>query len=225
MDQRQIENSLRIALKLKEGSNDGDHHAREYLEKICQDIYHLPILDQDKKTSYLLFLLNNLSRNSAHQSHLDELEKVLKKYDCLPANPRKIKALANRLTDMLVRLQSIPSTVPTGALTRFQQQGLTSGYGILMSVAIIYTFHRRLNEQLAKNPQYISSVITFAETPPISTSGSDPIFEPMSDIKPSFSGTNDLPTNPSDSNVFRLHRLLIDMQSITEAELKPFLNL
>ncbi|MDD2799914.1 MAG: P-loop NTPase fold protein [Methylococcales bacterium] len=98
MDQRQIENSLRKALNLKDDSSDGDHHAREYLEKICQDIYHLPLPNQTKKSKYLLDLLKELNLGTAsNQPQLNEVEKVLVEYDCLPANPRKIKALANRI--------------------------------------------------------------------------------------------------------------------------------
>ncbi|MGZ8942398.1 MAG: KAP family P-loop NTPase fold protein [Methylobacter sp.] len=226
MDQRQIENSLRKALNLKDSSIDGDYHAREYLEKICQDIYHLPIPDQNKKSKYLLDLLTELNLGAApQQQHIEELKKVLDAYDCLPANPRKIKALANRLAVMLRKLQPIPSlnTLPTNSA--FIQKDLKLEYGILISVAIIYTFHRRLNEQLAKNPSYINTLINFAKAPPIISTAYDPVYEPMSDIIPSFNGSEDLPVNPSDSHVFRLHPLLIELDSITSSEIKHFLNL
>jgi hypothetical protein len=228
MDQRQIENSLRKALNLKDGSSDGDHHAREYLEKICQDIYHLPLPDQDQKSKYLLKLLTELNLGATPQPHLDELEKVLRHYDCLPANPRKIKALVNRLAVMLKKLDPFPSLnnpLPANLSSEFLQKGLKLEYGILISIAIIYTFHRRLNEQLAKNPSYINSVIAFAKTPNAESTAPNPVHEPMSDIKPSFNGTDDLPVNPSDSHVFRLHKLLIDLGSVTESEIKSFLNL
>jgi hypothetical protein len=218
MDQRQIENSLRKALNLKESSNDGDHHAREYLEKICQDIYHLPIPNQAKKSKYLMGLLTELNLGSTPTENLEEIKKVLENYDLLPSNPRKIKALANRLAMMLRKLHSFPSF--NNPSVEFIQKGLKPEYGILLSVAIIYTFHRRLNEQLAKNPSYINSVSGFS-----AQSASDSIYEPMSDIKPSFNSGADLPVNPSDSHVFRLHRLLIDLGTVTEDEIKPFLNL
>jgi len=69
-------------------------------------------------------------------------------------------------------------------------------------------------------------LIEYAKTPtPALVENPDPIYEPMQSISPSFNGSADLPVNPSDSHVFRLHRLLIDLGSVTEAEIKPFLNL
>jgi len=215
MDQRQIENSLHIALKIKDNLNDSDDHAREYLEKICQDIFHLPIIDQTKKKNYLISLLRDLELNDYH---IDELEKCLNVFDCLPANPRKIKSLANRLAFMLKRLENLTSDI-----NKFHIQNLNRFHGILICVAIIYTFHRRLNEQLAKNPIYINHVIIFARKP--LSNISDKMFEPMATIKPSMNEDTELPTNPSDSNVFRLHALLIELDTISIDEIKPLLNL
>lgn len=229
MDQRQIENSLRKALNLKEGSNDGDHHAREYLEKICQDIYHLPIPDKMQKSAYLNNLLRDLdlSGNPQQQkNHRNEVKKIFDNYDCLPANPRKIKALANRLATVLRKLPTLTILATTPTPNGLNSNGLKTEYGLLVVTAITYTFHRSLNEQLAKNPTYVSTLIGYAKDPtPALTEKPDPIYEPMRSLNPSFNGTVDLPVNPSDSHVFRLHRLLIDLETITESEIKPFLNL
>lgn len=105
MDQRQIEEALKKALE----AND-THQAREYLEKICQDIHHLPIPNQSAKADYLIKLLDELDIDDRNQPGLTDTEKaalaashrlaiknILNTYDCLPANPRKIKALSNRL--------------------------------------------------------------------------------------------------------------------------------
>lgn len=78
------------------------HQAREYLEKICQDIHHLPIPNQQVKADYLMKLLRELDINGSSQSisrqtHQSAIQNVLQTYNCLPANPRKIKALGNRL--------------------------------------------------------------------------------------------------------------------------------
>ena len=230
MDQRQIESSLRKALSLKDGSNDGDHHAREYLEKICQDIYHLPLPSQTQKTDYLYHLLTELEVGGtpAQQTvHLAELKKTLDYYDCLPANPRKIKALANRFASVLRKIQTIPPAAPRPDQPAFSLLlPLKPEYSLLVATAVIYTFHRSLNEQLAKNPQFINKLIEYAGNPlPALAEKPDPLYEPMQSIKPSFNGSADLPVNPSDSHVFRLHRLLIDLGTVTEAEIEPFLNL
>lgn len=201
IDQRQIERALKKALNLIDGSDD--HQARDYLEKICQDIYHLPLPKQADKADYLANLLQTI----ADPAHIAEITNVVSLYDCLPANPRKIKALANRLA-VVLRHQ------PTLAAPRH--------YQLLVATALIYTCHRELNEQLEKNPEYINTVILFARQPPITMDGQ---FEPMKSIKPSFTGTDKLPTNPSDSHVFRLHELFIGLGTVTAAELQPFLGI
>ncbi|MCX7099434.1 MAG: P-loop NTPase fold protein [Methylococcales bacterium] len=201
IDQRQIERGLKKALDLNDGS-DG-HQAREYLEKICQDIYHLPLPKQADKADYLASLLTDIT---ADQAHIAGIKTVAESYDCLPANPRKIKALANRLA-VVLRHQL--------ALTEPRH------YQLLVATAIIYTFHRELIEQLEKDAGYINTVILYARQPPADMGG---IYEPMKSIKPSYSGTDKLPTNPSDSHVFRLHELFINLGTVLAAELQPFLG-
>ncbi len=92
---------------------------------------------------------------------------------------------------------------------------------LLVAMTIIYNFHRQLNEQLEKDPEYIRHVVIYASEPNIM-----PLNMPMNDIIPSYdtTGLNKLPTNPSDSNVFRLHELFKGLVSVTHDELTPFLD-
>ncbi len=109
MDQRQVEQALVSALGLSQNiSNDDEgkqqqaricHQAQEYLEKICQDIHHIPVPDQQAKTAYFIQLLNEIQ--DIDNTDKAECKMVLQAFDCLPANPRKIKALVNRLAIML----------------------------------------------------------------------------------------------------------------------------
>ncbi len=76
MDQRQIEDALSKALDTKD-----THQAREYLEKICQDIHHLPIPNQQVKADYLLGLLEGLDVDDRSQATLTDTQKAeLKDY-------------------------------------------------------------------------------------------------------------------------------------------------
>ena len=223
MDQRQIEDALKTALNIK-----NTHQAREYLEKICQDIHHLPIPNQRSKADYLIKLLDELNIDDGSQTSLPDTEKaalaashrlaiknILNTYDCLPANPRKIKALSNRLA-LQLRKGCVQPLTPTQA-----QADQDRRFMLLVAMTIIYNFHRQLNEQLEKDPEYISQVVTYADRPSIT-----PINEPMRDIIPCYDETGlfKLPTNPSDSNVFRLHELFKALGTITVDELKPFLD-
>lgn len=223
MDQRQIEEALKKALETSD-----THQAREYLEKICQDIHHLPIPNQSAKADYLIKLLEELNIDVSCQTNSTDTEKVvlseshrltikniLYTYDCLPANPRKIKALSNRLA-LQLRKGCIKPLIPPQAPANPDRR-----YMLLVAMTIIYNFHRQLNEQLEKDPEYISQVVTYADRPSIT-----PINEPMHNIIPCYDETGliKLPTNPSDSNVFRLHELFKALGTITVNELKPFLD-
>lgn len=229
MDQRQIEEALKKALETSE-----THQAREYLEKICQDIHHLPIPNQGAKADYLLSLLAELDIDDRSQSnlsdaakaslatkHQENIKKVLDKYDCLPANPRKIKALSNRLALQLRKGSIKGSESPLTLIPALDRR-----YMLLVAMVIIYNFHRLLNEQLEKDPEYIRQIITYALTPPDYSLALPSIYEPMRGIIPCYDANSDekLPTNPSDSNVFRLHELFRELGSVTVNELKDFLD-
>lgn len=215
MDQRQVERALVKALGLK--SEDGaamnaDHYAREYLEKICQDIIHLPLPDKEKKSQYLSALLAKLVSDVPHTIFAERIQSITDQFDCLPANPRKIKALANRLASMIRRLEKLPSV-------RVDSSEIDREAAFCLVTAVVYCFHRRIFEQLQKNPAYISEVIAYAGDSDI---GKD-VYSPMQGIQPSVNSAGELPVNPSDSNVFRLHQLLQQLAQITVIEIKPFL--
>jgi hypothetical protein len=233
MDQRQIEEALKKALETSD-----THQAREYLEKICQDIHHLPIPYQHAKADYLLKLIEELDIDDRSQTnfndttnatfaanHRNSIKNVLYSYDCLPANPRKIKALSNRLALQLrkgcIKGQKVPLIALGLALP------LDRRYMMLIAMTIIYNFHRQLNEQLEKDPEYINQVVIYSDTPPAYLPSTPArIYEPMRDIIPSYDNTGQqkLPTNPSDSKVFRLHELFRALASVTVNDLMPFLD-
>lgn len=203
MDQRQIEHALQEA-NIK--------HPHEYLEKICQDIHHLPLPNHHSKSMYLLRLLKQFLSSEEEQKYLTGLDQTLRLYDCLPANPRKIKALSNRIALML-RTENCKKYLDNFKL------GQLRCYAILIAMACIYTFYRHINEQLEKDPNYINEVIGFAKSPDVDNS----IYEPMKNLIPPIQGDKTIPVNPSDTNVFRIQKLLIELNSISTEEIRPFI--
>jgi predicted KAP-like P-loop ATPase len=91
MDQRIIEDAIaESAPGAKDKPDVARRRAREYLEKLFQEVYHLPIV-QDVPTQLLAWLRDDFGKVS--QTTRDDLEALLNEYPgCLPANPRKIKA-------------------------------------------------------------------------------------------------------------------------------------
>ncbi len=204
MDQRQIEKALEKALDLESAA----YQAREYLEKICQDIHALPIPGQVDKAEYLRRLLLGLKLGENSGEKLNRLVSMAKTYDCLPANPRKIKALSNRLA---LRLRQCEDCFPDDA------------HALLFLVLnIIYCFHPRVHEQLEKDPKYFSTLIEWSAKP----TNQDPRFKPMQDLQPCLNEKGTLPVNPSDSNVFRLHAILKDLPSevIVRSNLEAYIR-
>lgn len=217
MDQRQVERALAKALGISD--NNAAHHAREYLEKICQDIIHLPLADKAVKSTYLESLLMKLKVAAAT---VEQIKKVTDTYDVLPANPRKIKALANRIAFMCRRLCSLQSS--TTPLQATEPEKVPRNAALLLLIAICHCFHRAVYEQLQKNPAYIATVLEYAQSSAsLDELQKNPDYLPMRDILPSLSAGKELPCNPSDSNVFRLHQLLNELQSITTAEIEEYL--
>lgn len=223
IDQRQIEQALKKALDV--------YDAREYLEKICQDIYHLPLPDKISKSNYLDALLKELVLHDRavtdneqaikiQDERCTKIKKVTEVFDCLPANPRKIKALANRIAIMLRNPRDVLKLNNNPLQGEFSH--LSLNYVLLVAMAIIYTFHREVNEQLAKNPDFIGKVMDYAKD----ADGVELAFkEPMKFILPSKIGDRLLPTNPSDSNVFRLHELFKALDILSADHIQPFIGI
>ncbi len=99
MDQEAVE--LIIAKHYEKQLDFGDESkeqelrrlSRLYLEKICQDIYHLPVLTQEIKSEYFEALFSD--KVTPKQKEL--LPKLLRHYDILPPIARSIKIYVNAL--------------------------------------------------------------------------------------------------------------------------------
>ena len=104
LNQKAVEGA--IASRLAAGQTDQnarqDAHARaaSYLEKICQNVWHLPIVHAPGRL--LCDLVEESGSAAAHQ--VGWLREVVGKRQCLPPNPRKIKGLANLVMRLCSRL-------------------------------------------------------------------------------------------------------------------------
>jgi len=221
MDQRQVERALGKALALP--SESAAHHAREYLEKICQDIIHLPLPGVEKKSVYLNSLLAALFEKDKAPLLVGNIKQITDSYDCLPANPRKIKVLANHLAG---RLRKLPHAGINETFKTQEGTELNRDAAVCCLVAILYCFHREVYEQLHQNPAYIRTLKEWAvSSSDLKTLREDRNYKPMEGLIPAREAKEEVPVNPSDSNVFRLHQLLQDLEQITDLELNPFLFL
>ena len=111
IDQQQIERFLQkqfielIPEQQEQAKKQYSYLGVEYLEKLCQEAYRLPMPSQEQKTQFFLQHLKMLNRGR-NRNLVAELEVILQIYDCLPANPRRLKMITNRLADYLRKIEA-----------------------------------------------------------------------------------------------------------------------
>jgi hypothetical protein len=135
MNQAIMESSIAKQLE-KESKEPAEIRARDYLEKLCKDIWHLPF---DR-----LKLFGALKEWLKQHQYRDEICKILVEEACIPANPRKLKAFCN----YLYRLPLEPSvTIQNGDDKQRHVK-------ILIIMAYLYQFHQDLYRILEWNPKF-----------------------------------------------------------------------
>ena len=105
LNQRAVEGA--IASRLLAGQSDANAmdaqvRAASYLEKICQNVWHLPVVQAPGQV-----LCDFIAEGGSVKRHqIGWLREVVGKQQCLPPNPRKLKGLANLVTRLCSRLPS-----------------------------------------------------------------------------------------------------------------------
>src|SRR5438445_2614834 len=103
MNQGITERAIAKSLKAEGDEKDRAVVAREYLEKLCQDIWHLPALQEADTDNFVHHCLQDEVQDAAGKrlenalKNLPALRQVIRAARCLPPNPRKIKAFSNVL--------------------------------------------------------------------------------------------------------------------------------
>ena len=145
-DRGTVNASVPRADRLTEESvrQDAQARAASYLEKICQNIWHLPIVDAPDQ---LLCELVAGGGDVAEQ-HVRWLWQVVAESQCLPPNPRKLKGLANLVVRLLARLPIVDKDDELG-----QEE-----MGKLLTVAYIHQFHHDLYVRWQANPDLYDAI-------------------------------------------------------------------
>lgn len=131
-----------ISEEVSLGTENKHLKASHYLEKICTDIYRIPIPGSP---------LNLLNKWIESADYVKSLENGVGETNCLPPNPRKLKALANqwlRFASVLVCPKSSPSQKPIWAIR-------------LLIAAYIYQFNRDLWERWRLNPDFWGEIVSW----------------------------------------------------------------
>ena len=143
-----IANRLAGGLTDEDARRDAQARAASYLEKICQNVWHLPIPDAPGQ---LLCELVADAGDDVAKHQIGWLRDVVGQRQCLPPNPRKLKGLANLVVRLLARL---PSHVEAGR----DNLGREAVQNLLM-VAYVHQFHHDLYVRWQANPDGLYDAI------------------------------------------------------------------
>jgi hypothetical protein len=123
--------------------------AKDYLEKICKDVWHLPI--PTNQTELLHRFLDKMIQNKAIISSMIQ---IVDDSPCLPANPRKFKAFANILVRYLTYLGydlTVGSTAPDERQAK-----------LIVIMAYLYQFHHNLYRLIEADPAFYEVIVRWA---------------------------------------------------------------
>lgn len=244
---RQIE--LAIAPLLPGGradKNDAQMHAEaaEYLEKLCTLTWNLPFLGAERRGKLLaLWLADPPEVKSSHTTPLpsdlrDRMSEVAVEFDCLPANPRKIKGLANTVRQLAARAWCVQAKPKTNLPIPIEEADA------LIVAAAIYHFHPELLRFLQTSKNAWVELVTWANGKAFLRKDSD-LHQLFETLRPTMSiavdaGKSPTPSSaerislyadPTNLNVFRVQDLFCkatdpqSRDSITYERMKRYLDL
>jgi hypothetical protein len=188
--------------------------AREYLDKLCQNIEHLPILR--KPADFLLGLL-------AGVTHADIVCNVIQQYRCLPTNARKIKAYANLLHRYVSRFEANLAAAETKDRTA----------RLIVIFSCLYQYHPDLYRLVEADSKFYLRLLGWAKADRAlpdhpSFQGLGRISNPQWTDKGESTVTAepswlDAFADPSEGNVLRIQRLISDLGPVTTTEVDTYL--
>ena len=154
IDPAQLEASFKLEhAQLRNTGNIQDvsnHDATEYLEKLCQDAHRLPIASQQNIADFVANNLNKILTNE-HNKYVGIIAAIkleLEQQNYLPANPRRLKMICNRLAAFISKTNG-------EAQTQYHAQSL-------LFLASAYVSYREIYEMLSVSAKSIIDVFNFA---------------------------------------------------------------
>jgi len=177
--------------KIQDVSN---HEATEYLEKLCQDAHRLPIANQKQIADFITNNLNKILTNE-HGKYVDiiaEIKLTLEQHNYLPANPRRLKMICNRLAAFISK-------------TTNEQQNQVHAQSLLF-LANTYVSYMEVYEMLSVCPDSINDLYNFAK------SGKSDItaLKNLTALNPEAQGAF---VHPNKITEFRFAKLLTDIEA------------
>ena len=205
---------------------DGDEvlvRAQEYLEKLCSTIWPLRLPSRQQQRQLAARWLDSATPRAV----VEGICGLIERHGCLPANPRKIKALCNTVGLLLARrakeLEAVAGVVPA------------EDAAAILVVASISQFHPPLHRLLQADATFYEEIRRWARSSDASNqSRTHDVFrylvrthESFVDEKAptqetDFSRATNLYVDPAYGNVLRIQTLIAE-HLLTVADLEPYL--
>ncbi len=202
--------AVELAVAQRLGRHGREGLAREYVEKICQTIWALPLVeDPAVLLGACLPGVQGALRCCA----------VVRHYRCLPANPRKIKAFANVLRRFLeqVGLQDEEGWEPRD----------DEPAGLVVVMAYLYQFHPEIYRRIERDSRFFEVLrIWAAHEAPVRHEILDDLVLPFAagEVDPhQVVGRPDIEythPDPMRGDVFWIQMLLADLQDVPADEIR-----
>lgn len=148
IDQKEIERII----ELKYEKENTKATAKLYLEKIVQDVFHIPYLDKDQKLKYFKRLTKDLK--TVHPIVNNGLLKHLKTNDFLPPIPRSIKIYVNTLFAFVEAHKSLEEN----DTTKIQPEEVST----LIIISYLYAYHYEIYKALYHYEDFFEALIKFS---------------------------------------------------------------
>jgi hypothetical protein len=148
---------------------EAETRGAEYLEKLCSVIWKLPLPPAGIRGELLRPLLRPMRLDGGVMKPSDEFPlsdllvaeicAVIERHDCLPANPRKIKAFANALRQIapLGLGGAVPATGTDLPIAVTEAEAL-------VAAASIYAFHPKLLQYLQAHRLFFADLLRWSRT-------------------------------------------------------------
>ncbi len=211
MNQKAIEDA--IGSQMKVPADNRKLRAAAYMEKLCQNVWQLPTI-QDP---------GEVLRNLVEQEHLrDLIENAVRGFPCLPPNPRRLKGLANLIGRLAPRLP--PGSEPDNKAAVIEAR-------MLVIVAYIYQFHPDLYIRWEAELDFYNKILDRCrgdklENIPVLGSLVLPKQRSETDTEPTPGDERESTyPDPTATDVFWIQSLILELGTeVTPEQFKPYLH-
>ena len=200
MNQEIVESAIRSQLPEQQGAAD---RARVYLDKLCQNMDHVPLVQNCPQFLHGLLIDAGLQNDIA-----DEVRDVLAQFPCLPANFRRLKKFANTVLWFCDHMQDREQ----------QQQWSWITARTLVIMASLYLFHHALYRMVEADRDFYFLIKRWAQGHKVKHELLDGLKLPLSTRTTDAGETSAVLEpelekaywDPADDTVFRIQPLVID---------------